>query len=148
MNFNFLKFASGLIFLIVAFTLSEATAEDGRTPVYLDEPERQFVLEEMRGFIEILQLVMNGLSANNMEEIARGAKLSGKATSNKAPSTLGRKFPPEFAALGGNTHQLWDELAAEAEDMGDSKEIISQLGALLGNCTACHSAYRLAQETP
>jgi len=144
----FLKFALGLIVLLEVGNISKTYAADTRQPVRLNEIEHEFVLAEMRGFVESLQLVMSGLAENDMKTVAEAAKKSGKATANDAPKTLGRKFPGAFAKLGGATHQLWDELASEAEDMGDKRELLKKLGVLLNNCVTCHAGYRLVRETP
>ena len=144
----FLRFSVGLIFLLGGGYVSGVHAEDTRAPVELNETEHEFVLVEMRGFVESLRGVMNGLAADDMKMVSEAAKQSGKATANNAPRTLGKKFPRAFASLGGATHQLWDELAAEAEDMGDKRELLKKLGVLLNNCVTCHAGYRLVREKP
>jgi len=144
----FLGLMTGLVLLLKVGFISAAGAEDTRVSVWLNETEHEFVLAEMRGFVESLQLIMSGLAQGDMKTVADAAKRSGTLTANKAPLTLGVKFPTPFAALGGATHQLWDKLAAEAEDMGDKNEILKQLGVLLNNCVTCHSGYRLIREKP
>lgn len=148
MRLLFFKFVMGFIVLLEVGSISDARAADTRVPVWLNEIEHEFVLAEMRGFVESLQLVLSGLAENDMKTVAKAAKKSGKATANNAPSTLGKKFPSAFATLGGATHQLWDKLAAEAEDMGNKDELLKQLGILLNNCVTCHAGYRLAREKP
>ena len=138
----------GLFFLLAGGDVSDVHAEDTRIPVQLNETEHEFVLAEMRGFVESLQLVMSGLAVDDMKTVADAAKKSGKATANNAPKTLGGKFPSAFAALGGATHQLWDELAAEAEDMGGKRELLKKLSVLLNNCVTCHASYRLVRDKP
>jgi len=142
----FSGFAVSLVLLAGVSSVSEARAEDTRIPVILNEPEHEFVVAEMRGFVESLQLIMSGLATGDMETVADAAKTSGMFTANRAPDTLGAKFPETFAVLGGETHQLWDQLAAEAEDMGDRLEIQRQLGVMMNNCVACHASYRLVKE--
>lgn len=148
MRLLFFKFVMGFIVLLEVGSISDARAADTRIPVWLNEIEHEFVLAEMRGFVESLQLVLSGLAKDDMKTVAEAAKKSGKATANNAPSTLGKKFPSAFAMLGGATHQLWDKLAAEAEDMGNKNELLKQLGILLNNCVTCHASYRLAREKP
>lgn len=134
--------------LVVLLGVLNAHAKDTRTPVRLNEIEHEFVLAEMRGFVESVQQVLSGVVEGDMKSVAEAAMRSGKATSNTSPRTLGSKFPSEFAALGSETHYLWDLLAAEATDMGDAHEILDQLSRLMNNCTACHASYRLVKETP
>ncbi len=137
---------AGAILLPAAIWSGNGEAADTRRPVRLNETEHEFVLSEMRGFVESLQQVMSGLAAGNMKMVAEAAKRSGRRTANQAPRSLAVKFPPAFAALGAATHQYWDELAAEAEDMGDGAEIVRQLSVLLNNCTTCHAGYRLVRD--
>ena len=58
------------------------------------------------------------------------------------PITLIAKLPLEFKTMGMGTHRAFDELAMEAEDLGDSGVLLGQLSAILTNCTSCHAGYR------
>ena len=44
--------------------------------------------------------------------------------------------------LGMATHGIFDEIALEAEGLGDPAIILDKLSDVLNNCTTCHAAYR------
>ena len=50
--------------------------------------------------------------------------------------------------LGLDPHQRFDQLAMDVEQMGDPAVGLEQLPELLGNCVACHAAYRFEIEAP
>jgi hypothetical protein len=52
------------------------------------------------------------------------------------------KLPLEFKMLGMATHGIFDEIALEAEGLGDPAIILDKLSDVLNNCTTCHAAYR------
>jgi hypothetical protein len=58
------------------------------------------------------------------------------------PLTLLAKLPLEFTALGMATHRAFDDLAMQAEDIGDANAVLGQLSSILTNCTTCHAGYR------
>jgi len=47
-----------------------------------------------------------------------------------------------FKTLGLATRALFDDLAAEATDVGDPTVVAASLGVLMENCTSCHAGYR------
>ena len=49
------------------------------------------------------------------------------------------KLPLEFKSLPMSVHRNFDELALEAETMGDGSIILGKLGAILNTCTTCHA---------
>jgi mono/diheme cytochrome c family protein len=53
------------------------------------------------------------------------------------------RLPAEFKELGLDTHQRFDRLAMDVQQMADTAPATEQLPALLQNCVACHAAYRL-----
>lgn len=59
------------------------------------------------------------------------------------PKSLAGKHPVSFKKLGSDTHRKFDELALDAEQLGDKDHALSQLGSLLNNCVSCHSSFRL-----
>jgi len=119
-----------------------AEGEDGRTSILLTAAERDFVLAEMRGLLEAVEAVTFNLSDGNMEDVAAAARAVGMGAAGGEPMTLIAKLPLEFKTFGMATHNAFDDLAMEAEDMGDGAVVLSQLSAILTNCTSCHAAYR------
>jgi hypothetical protein len=119
------------------------SAPSGRTPIQLTLAEREFVLTEMSIFLESMQKIVQGIANGNMELVAEYARKSGHAAQASMPTSLPGKLPASFKQLGSDTHRKFDELALDAEQLGDSEHSLSQLGHLLNNCVSCHSAFRI-----
>ena len=81
-----------------------------------------------------------------MQAVAESARSAGLAAQQGVPGSLMGKLPVEFKKLGYDTHAKFDELALDAEQLGDEEHALSQLGVLMQNCVACHAAYRLETE--
>lgn len=115
----------------------------GQTPIQLTLAEREFVLNEMRIFLESTKNIVNGIASGNMGLVAESARKSGRAAQSGMPTSLAEKLPISFKQLGSDTHRKFDELALDAEQLGDGEHSLSQLGHLLSNCVSCHSAFRI-----
>ncbi|MCG7871996.1 MAG: hypothetical protein JAZ20_08600 [Candidatus Thiodiazotropha weberae] len=113
------------------------------TTIYLTAVEREAVLSEMRGFVKSTAGIVKGLSAEDMEMVTASARKSGRGAGAHMPHTLHKKLPVSFKKLGSDTHRRFDELALDAEQLGDAGHSLSQLGALLDNCVSCHSSFRI-----
>jgi hypothetical protein len=135
-----LVIAGGIYKFIFQGSASEGT--DGRMAIHLTTGERDLVLTEMRAFLESIQQVTKGITADNMGHVAESARKSGKAAQGAVPGTLVGKLPMAFKKLGFDTHAKFDQLALDAEEFGDSEHAMSQLSTLMENCVACHAAYR------
>jgi hypothetical protein len=138
-----------LLLLIIAggiykfiFQGSASTGTDGRMAIHLTAGERDLVLTEMRAFLESIQQVTKGITADDMKLVAESARQSGKAAQAAVPGTLVGKLPIAFKKLGFDTHAKFDQLALDAEEFGDGEHALSQLSTLMENCVACHAAYR------
>lgn len=116
--------------------------DDGRTAILLTASERDFVLGEMRGLLEAVETITFELSEGNMPGVAAAAKSVGMGSAGGDPVTLIAKLPLEFKSLGMATHRAVDDLAMEAEDIGDEMALLGQLSSILTNCTSCHAGYR------
>ena len=135
-----LVIAGGIYKFIFQGSASEGT--DGRMAVHLTSGERDLVLTEMRAFLESIQQVTKGITADDMKLVAESARKSGKAAQGAVPGTLVGKLPMAFKKLGFDTHAKFDQLALDAEEFGDSEHAMSQLSTLIDNCVGCHAAYR------
>ena len=131
--------AGGVYKFIFQGAVSGAT--DGRIAIHLDAGEQDLVLAEMRAFLTSVQQITRGLSENDMTLVAEYSRKVGKAAQGEVPGTLMGKLPLQFKRLGSATHAGFDQLALDAEDLGDSQYALSQLSVLMQNCTACHAAY-------
>ncbi len=150
MNTKYLSIIVILLFIIAAgaykFIFEGSTTEstDGRTEILLNDNERNLVLTEMRAFLASVQQINQGLAENNMERVTEYAKKSGKAATGGMPGTLIGKLPLAFKKLGRDTHAKFDQLAMDANDLGDRDHTLQQLSTLMENCVTCHAAYRIS----
>jgi hypothetical protein len=140
-----LVIAGGVYKFIFQGSVSENA--DGRKAIHLNTGERDLVLSEMRSFLESVQQITKGISENDMKLVAEYARKVGKAAQGDVPGTLMGKLPMEFKQLGLDTHKKFDQLALDAEDLGESNYALSQLSALMQNCVACHAVYRFDIES-
>jgi hypothetical protein len=136
---------AGNIGLIYKFILSGSTTEvtDQRTAILLEDGERELVLMEMRTFLSATQRITQGVAAKDMKAVAAAARSVGQAAAQAVPGSLMGKLPVEFKKLGFATHDSFDQLAMDAEDLGDPAHALEQLSALLNNCVSCHAAYQI-----
>lgn len=133
--------AGGFYKFILQGSTSEST--DGRITILLNDSERNLVLAEMRAFLTSVQQINQGIAEDNMELVAEYARKAGKAAQGEVPGTLIGKLPLKFKKLGGDTHAKFDQLAMDANDLGDKDQALEQLSTLMKNCVACHAAYRI-----
>ena len=115
---------------------------DSRTTILLTQKERDLVLFEMRVFLQSVQQITSGISADDMDLVASSARKSGRNAQIAVPGTLIGKLPIAFKKLGFDTHAKFDELALDAEQLGDGEHTVTQLGTLLENSVSCHSAFK------
>ena len=117
-------------------------SSDGRQAIQLTDSERNLVLTEMRTFLSSAQAITQALSTENMEQAVKAARLVGAAAQQAVPGSLIGKLPLEFKKLGFDTHKKFDQLALDAEQLGDPEYTLKQLAELMNNCVACHAIYR------
>ncbi len=139
--FLLIVIVAGIYKFIFQGSVSEST--DGRVAIHLDAGETDLVLMEMRMFLESAQQIIKGANENDMKLVVEAGRRVGKAAQAAVPGTLMGKLPIEFKKLGFDTHAKFDQLAMDAEDMGDSRHALEQLSTLMQNCVACHAGYRL-----
>ena len=142
-----------LLTLVIAMTYmfilsgSVEKSKDGRTAILLSSDEKDFVLTEMRGFLETVQEITVALSNDDLKAVAKLATASGKATLGGVPAPLMAKLPLEFKSLGIETHTEFDKLADVAKTAKTTNEVTARLGQLMLNCTGCHAGYKLKIES-
>lgn len=123
-------------------------SSDGRQALKLTPGERDLVLSEMRDFLVAVQGIIEATNREDTKTAADAARRVGMAAQTAVPPALMAKLPLEFKKLGFDTHRKFDELALDAEQLGDPDHTRSQLSALMSNCIACHATYSLALESP
>ena len=152
-----MKFPILFLPLLLATSLSWATGHDhphapaaarpaSRAEIRLLPEEREHLLLEMRQFLAGVQTITRGVSDNDMKSVAAAARSLGMAAAHEVPAPLRRKLPVEFRQLGSKTHQAFDDLARDAESLGDPKHSLLQLADILQNCVACHASFRFTAE--
>lgn len=115
---------------------------DARTIIQLTSKERDFVLFEMRVFLQSVQQITDGIVNDDMEQVSKSARKSGHSAAVAVPGSLVGKLPIAFKKMGSDTHAKFDALALDAEQLGDSNHTLMQLNTLLENCVSCHAAFR------
>ena len=133
----------GYQFIVVGQTQPSA---DGRSAILLSPGERDLVLAEMRTFLQSVQRITQALTTDDMDEVAGAAREVGAAAADGVPVSLMAKLPIGFKTLGLSTHRAFDQLALDAEQLGDPAHSLSQLAALQSNCVGCHAAFRIQTE--
>ena len=78
-----------------------------------------------------------------MNKVKEAALMVGNQAQKGMPGSLVGKLPLAFKKLGFDTHNKFDELALNAEQLGDPDHSLRQLSALMNNCVACHSVYKI-----
>ncbi len=126
-----------------AFIGSVEQAPDGRMALQLTTEERNLVLTEMRAFVVAVQGVLAATNEEDMAATAAAARKAGMAAQGQVPPGLVAKLPMEFKKLGFDTHTKFDQLALDAEQLGDPQHAREQLATLMTNCIACHATYSL-----
>lgn len=131
--------------LVYKFILSGSTTQvaDQRTAILLEDGERELVLGEMRMFLGATQRITAGITEEDMKRVAEAARSVGKAAAQGVPGSLMGKLPVEFKKLGFSTHSGFDQIAMDAESLGDPAHALEQLSGLLNNCVSCHAAYQI-----
>jgi hypothetical protein len=137
--------SGGLIYKFIVAG-STAPSTDGRTAIIMSDAERDLVLSEMRAFLVSVQQVTRGVAENDMGRVSEYARKVGRAAQADVPASLMAKLPLGFKTMGLDTHQAFDQLALDAESLGDSGQVLSSLNELMNNCVACHATYRIEVE--
>ena len=122
-------------------------SSDGRMAIKLNENEKNLVLEEMRAFLTSTQQIVASINNKDMKQVAKSARAVGRAAQDAVPGTLMGKLPMEFKKLGVDTHNKFDVMAMDADQLEDRDHSMNQLAELLQNCVACHASYRIELES-
>ncbi len=135
--------AMSYLFIIRGSTLE---ANDGRTAILLSVGERDHVLGEMRGLLEAVQGITEGIIAEDYASIAEEATAVGMILTRTEDPAMLAKLPIEFKTNGFAAHSAFDELAQNALEFEDADMVLEELSVILSACTACHAGYRIGLE--
>ncbi len=140
------------LFLLLALSSASALAADhahhGPSPeqrkaIKLNAEEKAHIHQEMRLFLSAVQKIVSAAAANDMKTVGEAAREAGMAAAHEVPGRLREKLPMEFKKMGHATHQGFDDLARDAESLGDANHALKQLGGVMSNCVSCHALYRI-----
>ncbi|HYW77367.1 MAG TPA: hypothetical protein VFA48_12250 [Gammaproteobacteria bacterium] len=119
---------------------------DQRQLVQVSEQERLLLLHNMADMMANVASILDGLAANDRNVVAKAAAANGMAMMQNLPSSLPRKFPKSFAQMAQETHNAFDQIAAEAKTSKSRQPIFKHLANVLQTCVACHAAYRFKSD--
>lgn len=124
-----------------------AVSADNRTAVWLNEDEKTLLLKEMRQFLVASQKILAASLKDEMKSVEATAREVGIKQMRSTPASLTQKLPEGFKALGPKIHQGFEDIAYEAETMGDSTVILERLAELQKTCISCHATYQIKVST-
>jgi hypothetical protein len=107
------------ITLLVCVSATIAEERDTRTVVQLLPQHRALVLAEMRQFLSGLQQISEALSRDDMGTVASIARALGSPMTQHMDPDLRQAIPEGFRKLGFSVHGDFDQIALDAEDLGD-----------------------------
>jgi len=145
----YLSIIAVLLLVIVAmaykFIIAGSTekAADGRVAIILEPGEKALMLREMRGFLSGLQGVMDALSREDMQAVAKASRALGAARAGGVPAEMLGKLPLEFKTLAFTVHREFDTIASDAERAGNARHALNQVSEVLQKCVACHGSYQV-----
>ncbi len=119
------------------------TSLEQREAIPVTAEEKAHIHQEMRTFLTTTQHIVTGAAANDMKRVAEAARAAGMAAAHEVPAGLRARLPLAFKKLGQATHVGFDDLARDAESLGDANHALKQLGQVMDNCASCHALYRL-----
>lgn len=132
-----------LIYLFVIKGNTEKTNDDERTTILMTKENKDFVLAEMRDFLESVQQINEGILNDDSNKIINAGNKSGGCVIAQAPKGLLKTLPGGFKALGFSTHDMFDKIAQSAKQNFNKQQTQTQLNTLLNNCIACHKSYKI-----
>ncbi len=131
-----------LIYLFV-FRGDVVRVDDERVHIRMSAENRDFALQEMRGFLESVRDINRGIVNRDTALIIEASKRSGSSIIHRAPEGILRSLPADFKELGFGTHFLFDEIGEAARNNFSPAHSQQQLVQLLDKCTACHRSYKI-----
>ncbi|MCA1926718.1 MAG: hypothetical protein LDL16_10630 [Thiobacillus sp.] len=116
---------------------------DARTALHLTPAERAAVLQEMHLFLSGVGEMAGALARNDMAGTAQAARRLGIRMAVDVPPSLREKLPMEFRQRGAEVHRDFDQIALDADSLGDVSYSLNQLSGTLHKCVACHARYQI-----
>lgn len=125
--------------------VSPCMAQDAREQAVRTEAERDFILDQMRLFLQSTQAITTALASNDLKTVADEAAARGRKGTplSQIPAGLKAKETPAWTGMMGGARAGFDGIAKAAHDGASQIELIGMLGETMRNCVACHQSYRL-----
>jgi hypothetical protein len=126
----------------------EMAQGDPRELVSFPEPMRLHTIASMRDHLLALQEIDVALSKGDFETASRVAeqRLGMSSLELHGASHIAPFMPKGMQDIGTEMHHAASRFAVEAENASvnnDVRPALAALGAVMRQCVACHSAYRL-----
>jgi len=121
---------------------SYPTAE--RTAIELSPAERNYLLNEMRYYLDLMWLVNESLSREDLRTVSIVAKRRAElSAANRLPPELEAKLPFVYRAGWRETNRQIDELGTHASTPDATvKSVLGRMATLLQRCNECHTLYQ------
>jgi hypothetical protein len=114
-----------------------------RIEIVLTTPERDFMLNEMRYYLDMLLVASDALSRDDFDTVAKIARSRVPVmNTTPLPPTLESSLPSSFLAVWRSTHELVDELALIAEKTRSTRATLRQMSVVLQRCNECHAVFQ------
>lgn len=88
-------------------------------------------------------LLLFGSHAALAVEPAGHARAVGEHMGHAVPPALRAKLPMEFRQPGNSVHRDFDQMALNADTLGDVSHSLTQLSTTLQKCVSCHATYQI-----
>jgi hypothetical protein len=141
-------FINVILIYVFLFKGQTASVNETRTTLKMSQSNQEFVMDEMRTFLESVQQINEGILNEDVDLIIKAAEKSGGSVIAHAPKGMLKSLPMGFKKLGFATHDTFDAIAEEAKSNFNPKQTQHQLNTLLNNCTACHKSYKIEINKP
>ena len=138
--FFLLNIALVYVFVFMGETVN---LQDGRKGISLEKEHKAFVLEEMRNFLESVQLINEGIIKNDKNLVIKASILSGGSVIEHAPQGMLKRLPMDYKALSFSTHGIFDEMGEKAKLNFEPSQTREQMSKLLSNCVSCHKQFKI-----
>jgi hypothetical protein len=124
-------------------TVVRQQAPDARQVIALPANQRDMLLNEMRGMLTSMQLIMDAASKLDVTKIRNIAQASGTASIGPADSLFQNVLPADFRKAEVETRSQFDALAQAVRGFTARDTTLAYLARLSQGCVACHGKYRL-----
>lgn len=114
-----------------------------RMAIQLTAAERDYILNEMRFQLDMLYVISEGLSRDDMNTVAIAARRRGTDTLSQVPAAVYDKTPPAFRDLIRESRAKIDQIAAEAGAKAPREAMLRRVTELLYTCNSCHANWQL-----